>query len=123
MKILATLTLAPEAPLGTVRAALAGELKSSLYASGVLREVYATEDPKRVVFVIEAEDAAAAKRQLAPLPLVAAGIFTIERRISRDNRSRLAKRTTTTTPSRLEKLLALPIDALKRRNVAAYEPS
>jgi hypothetical protein len=44
----------------------------------VLREAYATEDPKRVVFVMEADDAAAAKRQLAPLPLVAAGIFELE---------------------------------------------
>jgi uncharacterized protein YciI len=34
--------------------------------------------PKRVVFVIEAEDSAAAKRQLAQLPLVAAGMFNVE---------------------------------------------
>jgi hypothetical protein len=80
MKVLAMLTLMPEAQLGTVRAELADELRGSwaLYASGVLREAYATEDPKRVVFVMEADDAAAAKRQLAPLPLVAAGMFKLE---------------------------------------------
>jgi hypothetical protein len=80
MKVLALLSLVPEAQLGTVRAELANELRGSwaLYASGSLREVYATEDPKRVVFVMEAEDAAAARRQLAPLPLVAAGMFNVE---------------------------------------------
>jgi hypothetical protein len=80
MKVLALLSLVPEAQLGTVRAELANELRGSwaLYASGVLREVYATDDPKRVVFVMEAEDAAAASRQLAPLPLVAAGMFNVE---------------------------------------------
>jgi hypothetical protein len=69
-----------EAPLATVRAELANELRGpwALYASGVLREVYATEDPKRVVFVMEADDATAAKRQLMSLPLVAAGMFKIE---------------------------------------------
>jgi hypothetical protein len=80
MKVLATLTLVPDAKLETVRAELANELRGSwaLYASGVLREVYATEDPKRVVFVVEAEDSAAARRLLATLPLVAAGMFHIE---------------------------------------------
>jgi hypothetical protein len=80
MKVLALLSLVPDAPLGTVRAELADELRGSwaLYASGALREVYATEDPKRVVFVMEAEDAAAARRQLAPLPLVAAGMFNVD---------------------------------------------
>jgi hypothetical protein len=80
MKVLVILTLRPEAQLHTVRAELANELKGSwaLYASGALREVYATEDPKRVVFVMEAHDAAEATRQLAPLPLVAAGMFTLE---------------------------------------------
>jgi hypothetical protein len=80
MKVLAMLTLMPEASLGTVRAELVHELKGSwaLYSTGVLREVYATENPKRVVFVMEADDAAAAERQLAPLPLVAAGMFNVE---------------------------------------------
>lgn len=80
MKVLAVLTLMPEAKLETVRAELADELKASwaLYASGVLREVYATEDPKRVVFVLEADDAAGAKRLLAPMPLVSAAMFKME---------------------------------------------
>ena len=80
MKVLAVLTLAPDAPLERIRAELADELRGSwtLYATGVLRESYATEDPRRVVFVLEAADAAAARRELAPLPLVAAGMFNIE---------------------------------------------
>jgi hypothetical protein len=80
MKVLVTLSLMPGAKLDSVRAELADELKGSwaLYASGVLREVYATEEPTRVVFVMEADDVAAAKRLLAPLPLVAAGMFRME---------------------------------------------
>jgi hypothetical protein len=80
MKVLAMLTLKPEAKLEKARADLANELKASwaLYASGALREVYATEDPKRVVFVLEADDAASANRILARLPLVAAAIFDLE---------------------------------------------
>jgi hypothetical protein len=79
MKILATLTLMPGANAEKLRAELAAELRASwgLYAAGALREAYATEDPKRVVFVIEAKDAAAAQQLLAPLPLVAAGMFDI----------------------------------------------
>jgi hypothetical protein len=80
VKILAVLTLMPEASLETVRAELAKELKGSwaLYASGVLREVYATEDPKRVVFIVEAADAEVAKQVLAPMPMIAAGMFRME---------------------------------------------
>jgi hypothetical protein len=80
MKVLVTLSLMPEAKLDSVRAELADELKGSwaLYASGALREVYATEEPTRVVFVMEADDVAAAKRLLAPLPLVVAGMFRME---------------------------------------------
>jgi hypothetical protein len=80
MKVLAMLTLVPEAKLETVRDELADELRGSwaLYSSGVLREVYATEDSRRVVFVMEADHAAAAKRLLAPLPLVAAEELQME---------------------------------------------
>jgi hypothetical protein len=39
----------------------------TLYKSGVLREAYATEIPTRVVFVIEADNTAAAERHLALL--------------------------------------------------------
>jgi hypothetical protein len=74
------MTLKPEAQLETVRAELANELKGSwaLYAAGVLREVYATEDPKKVVFMVEAADAEAALQILAPLPMIAAGMFKME---------------------------------------------
>jgi hypothetical protein len=80
MKVLAIVTLMPEAPLDTVRAELVAELEGSwaLYASGVLREVYATEDPNTVVFMVEAADAEAAKQILAPLPMIAAGMFKME---------------------------------------------
>jgi hypothetical protein len=80
MKVLAMLTLVPKANLETVRVELADELRCSwaLYSCGVLRELYATEDSTRVVFVMEADNAAAAKRLLAPLPLVAAGMFQME---------------------------------------------
>jgi hypothetical protein len=80
MKVPAILTLKPEAKLETIRAELANEIRGSwaLYASGVLREAYATEVPSRVVFVIEADNAEAAERHLAPLPLVAAGTLQME---------------------------------------------
>jgi hypothetical protein len=80
MKILAILTVKSEAKLESVRAELANEIRGSwaLYSSGVLREAYATEVPTRVVFVIEADNAAAAERHLVPLPLVAAGMFQME---------------------------------------------
>jgi len=74
------LTLRPDARLDAVRSELADEIRGSweLYSSGILREAYATEVPTRVVFVIEADDAAAAARHLAPLPLVAAGMFRMD---------------------------------------------
>jgi hypothetical protein len=80
MKVLVMLTLVPEAKPETVRVALAEELRGSwaLYSSGVLREIYTTEDSRRVVFVMEADNAATATRLLAPLPLVAAGMFDME---------------------------------------------
>lgn len=80
MKILAIVSLQAEASLSVVRARLADELQSSwaLYSSGVLREVYATESPARVVFILEAADTAAAADSLRALPLVAAGMFHIE---------------------------------------------
>jgi hypothetical protein len=80
MKVLAILTLKPEASLETVRAELANEIRGSwgLFASGVLRETYATDVPSRVVFIIEADDLAAAERHLAPLPLIAAGMFQVQ---------------------------------------------
>jgi L-lactate utilization protein LutC len=80
MKVLATLTLKSDANLESVRSELANEIRGSwaLYSSGVLREAYATEVATRVVFVIEADNAAAAKCHLVGLPLVAAGMFQME---------------------------------------------
>ena len=80
MKVLAILTLKPDAKLESVRSELANEIRGSwaLYSSGILREAYATELPTRVVFVIEADSAAAAKGHLASLPLIAAGMFDVE---------------------------------------------
>ncbi|HEY2532539.1 MAG TPA: dimeric alpha+beta barrel [Xanthobacteraceae bacterium] len=80
MKILAILDVVPGAPMESVRAKLANELKGSwaLFASGVLREAYTTATPKRVVFVLEAEDATQAEEHLLELPLVAAGYLNFE---------------------------------------------
>jgi hypothetical protein len=80
MKILATLDLAPGAPIETVRSQLESEIKGSwaLYASGVIREVYATPIATRVVFVLECESQAAAESHLHALPMVASGLFRIE---------------------------------------------
>ena len=80
MKILAILDVSPGAPLEIIRATLANELKGSwaLFASSVLREAYATATPTRVVFVLEAEDAAQAEEHLRKLPLVAAGHLNLD---------------------------------------------
>ncbi len=80
MKVLAILTLVPDAKLQAIRPRLADEIRGSwaLYASGVLREVYATDLPTRVVFILEADNASTAERLLAQLPLVAAGAFNTE---------------------------------------------
>jgi hypothetical protein len=80
MKVLAIVTLKPEVPIEKVRAELKNELQSSwaLYASGIVREAYATELPTRIIFVIEADNAASAQRHLLSLPLVAAGMFQMD---------------------------------------------
>jgi hypothetical protein len=80
MKILAILDVVPGAPVESIRANLANEIKGSwaLFASGVLREAYATATQTRVVFVLEAEDVAHAERHLHKLPLVAAGHLDFE---------------------------------------------
>jgi hypothetical protein len=49
-----------------------------LFASGFLREAYATGAPTRVVFVLEAESSTAADTQLRKLPLVAQGRMLVE---------------------------------------------
>jgi hypothetical protein len=80
MKVLAMLTLKPDARLDAVRADLANEIRGSwsLFASGVVREAYATELPSRVVFIIEADSVADAERSLSSLPLIAAGMFEVK---------------------------------------------
>jgi hypothetical protein len=80
MKILALVTLKPGASLDQVRSRLLDELRGSWspYRSGVLREVYATESPAQIVFVLEADTAGAAASQVSVLPLVAAGAFDVK---------------------------------------------
>jgi hypothetical protein len=80
MKVLALIDVAPGADMAELRKVLPGEIKGSwgLFASGVLREAYATASPTRVVFVLEADSAAAAEAHLRPLPMVAAGLVKIE---------------------------------------------
>ena len=80
MKILAMVEVAEGADRTRLRADLATELEGSwaLFAAGVLREAYATEEPGRVVFVLDTPDREAAARALDSLPRVAAGLFRVE---------------------------------------------
>ena len=80
MKILAIIDVLPGAAMESVRAELANELKGSwaLFASGVLREAYATATPTRVIFILEAEDVAHGEHHLRKLPLIAAGHINFE---------------------------------------------
>ncbi len=80
MKILALVSLRPDAPPDQIRSQLTEELKGSwsLYREGTLREAYATDLPTRIVFVMEADSLAVASTRLSELPLVAAGRFDIE---------------------------------------------
>jgi hypothetical protein len=77
MKILALIDVATGTSIEAVKAEITNELKGSwdLFASGVLREAYATAAPGRVVFVLEADDIADAQAYLHRLPLVAAGLL------------------------------------------------
>jgi hypothetical protein len=79
MKFLAVIEVVPGAPIEAIRGDLPQELRGSwaLYASGVLREAYATESPSRVVFILEASDAADAKRHLDALPFFARGAMQV----------------------------------------------
>lgn len=80
MKFLAIIDVAPGAQMEGVRSRLANELKESwaLFASGVLREAYATSESTRVVFVLEADDAARANEHLRKLPLIVEGLLRFE---------------------------------------------
>jgi hypothetical protein len=68
MKILALIDVAPDARMESKES-------WSLFASGSLREAYATAAPTRVVFVLEAEDDSKAEEHRGKLPLIAAGLF------------------------------------------------
>jgi len=80
MKVLAIVNLAAAADLSDVLRSLNEELRESwtLFSENVIREAYMTDDPARVVFVLEADDLAAAQTQLQKLPLVRRGCFTLE---------------------------------------------
>jgi hypothetical protein len=80
MKFVAIIEVVPSAPLEKLRAELSNEIKESwrLFAAGALREAYATESPTRVVFILEAADAASAATDLGNLPLIRAGLLTYE---------------------------------------------
>ena len=105
MKVLAIIDLAmgvePREALSRLDEELLGSWR--LFGSDVLRETYATEDPRRVVFVLEAADLKVAEDALATLPLVKLGLFTVQltelrpfanwsRLFSQRNRDALAKR-------------------------------
>ena len=80
MKVLAVVSLAASADLSEVRRLLVEELRGSwtLFSENIVREAYMTDDPSRVVFVLEAEDLAAAEGRLQKLPLVKSGAFTLQ---------------------------------------------
>ncbi len=80
MKILAIVDVVPGTDLTTLRAELPSEVRGtwSLFAQGIVREAYATARPTRVVFVLEAADAADAERKLGALPLLARGALEAE---------------------------------------------
>ena len=80
MKIIALIDVTHGVSIGTLRAEIANELKGSweLFASGVLREAYATATPSRLIFILETDSTARAKEHLRKLPLVAAGLLRHE---------------------------------------------
>ena len=80
MKLLATIELDIASGQPLAHSDLVAELKGSwdLFQRGVLREAYATSSPTKVIFVLEAENAAAATTELERLPLVAAGRFRVQ---------------------------------------------
>jgi len=80
MKTLAIISVAPGAETATIRQHLADELRGSweMFANGTLREAYATENPGRVVFILETASLDDARTLLGDLPLVRAGCFSLE---------------------------------------------
>jgi hypothetical protein len=49
-----------------------------LFSSEVLREAYSTATPSRVVFILEVDDIGCARARMRELPLVAAGLLSLE---------------------------------------------
>ena len=80
MKALAIVDISTTADRCEVFRRIDEELRQSwtLFAGNVIREAYATGDPTRVIFVLEAADLAAAEAALQKLPLVQEGYFTVE---------------------------------------------
>jgi hypothetical protein len=80
MKVLAIVDISTTADRAEVVRRLNEELRESwkLFSANVIREAYATADPTRVVFVLEAGDLAAAQAALRQLPLVESGHFTVQ---------------------------------------------
>jgi len=80
VKILAIISIAPGAEIATIRQHLGEELRGSwdMFATGTLREAYATENPGRVVFILETDSIGHARTLLGNLPLVQAGCFALE---------------------------------------------
>lgn len=80
MKFMAIIDVVPGARLEILRADLPNEVRESwkLFAAGAIREAYATDAPTRVVFVLEAADAAGAAADLNNLPLIRAGLLAYE---------------------------------------------
>lgn len=80
MKYLALIDVEDSAALERVQAEISGELIGlwQLFASGVLREAYATSTPTRVVFVLEVDGQVRAEEHLRTLPLIAAGLLHVD---------------------------------------------
>jgi hypothetical protein len=80
MKVLAVVCLAASADMSEVRSHLRDELRGSwtLFSENIIREAYLTDDPARIVFVLEAENLSAAEAHLKTLPLVKSGSFTLQ---------------------------------------------
>jgi hypothetical protein len=79
MKVLAIVDLSATADRAEVFRRLDEELRESwkLFSANVIREAYATGDPTRVVFVLEANDLSTAETALQQLPLVQMGYFSV----------------------------------------------
>jgi hypothetical protein len=80
MKFFAIIDVADDAPIEAIRIGLREELRQSwaLFLDGTLREAYATEQPTRIVFVLETNSADEAASHLGRLPMIEAGIITFQ---------------------------------------------